>query len=799
MIRTDNQIIEKCGYVWFSKQETEWIPYQGPDGGEGWQRVGDDEVRYQQNPPGETAEGVEENYWTDKYGADALSEFLDERLDEEEMREIGNRVEEAAESMNSDMDTEAGYIWGRLQHREEKFNQKLDDAPEGAISDLVDSIFGRREEEFSRREEMDELESLIEENGDMGTRDKLNISEAVREVQEDTDLTEEELRQDLLGMVEDADMPAEYVLDNAGLNAWKDSKRAEWRSENLNGEDAIELPEGFDESDVTTSDIYDAISATSVAPFQLPLNDYDPIPAVAQAMEDQFGDDPNKMYDEIEAFNNSLSGVLKPFSNTDIQAPDYLNPQNAEEVGKLEEYTDKTGRSASSMFVAKGVPDENGEERDLYITNTNRNREDAYAQDDADAARQILGSYGFQAAGFDSPDSYHEYGEFWVVEGADGDTADEFHVENDLDNPIEQFAELGATAAVIGAWDIHEGNVFINDGEFVPVDMDLAGAELHHNADYKRNRYRADLNSMMGLFSRMERLFERMNGGDSIEFDEIEEATKRRVAEMGENGTAQEIADEATSSITDRRLTSNLKANVRAMEENDYFEDYPTDDEPLDGFEEITDFSEGQVVEVTEQDRNPRSQEFEITETYDDHLEVTAVDDGAILGEGEKWNVSDPSEITEVFDDGDSENWEVREPDGYDEFSDFDPGQEIQVNTVDGTRNARVIGGGGDWLKVQSMNGEESWPVSDVSDITGILEPASDEESEDEPVFYEDFNDFDIAQEVEIMDDGKTYSGEVIGRRSHFIDVKDSSGNFHRVEDMNNVAGGRSEQDGDNQ
>lgn len=43
--------------------EDKWIPYEGPQGGEGWQHVGSGEVRYQQDPPGEVAEGYEEDYW----------------------------------------------------------------------------------------------------------------------------------------------------------------------------------------------------------------------------------------------------------------------------------------------------------------------------------------------------------------------------------------------------------------------------------------------------------------------------------------------------------------------------------------------------------------------------------------------------------------------------------------------------------------------------------------------------------------------------------------------------------------
>lgn len=44
-----------------------WIPYEGPRGGEGWQNTEDpEEVVYQEDPPGEVADGYEEDHW-DQY------------------------------------------------------------------------------------------------------------------------------------------------------------------------------------------------------------------------------------------------------------------------------------------------------------------------------------------------------------------------------------------------------------------------------------------------------------------------------------------------------------------------------------------------------------------------------------------------------------------------------------------------------------------------------------------------------------------------------------------------------------
>lgn len=49
-----------------STEPAEWVPYLGPDGGEGWERQGDDTVRYQQKPPGKTPEHISEDYWLDE-------------------------------------------------------------------------------------------------------------------------------------------------------------------------------------------------------------------------------------------------------------------------------------------------------------------------------------------------------------------------------------------------------------------------------------------------------------------------------------------------------------------------------------------------------------------------------------------------------------------------------------------------------------------------------------------------------------------------------------------------------------
>lgn len=53
----------------------EWVPYKGPDGGEGWQRTSDGEVRYQKNPPGEVADGHDADHWGEGSERPEMSDF----------------------------------------------------------------------------------------------------------------------------------------------------------------------------------------------------------------------------------------------------------------------------------------------------------------------------------------------------------------------------------------------------------------------------------------------------------------------------------------------------------------------------------------------------------------------------------------------------------------------------------------------------------------------------------------------------------------------------------------------------
>lgn len=72
--------LQEVGRMQLSKQDSgTWVPYLGPDGGEGWQNTDTGEVVYQDEPPG--ADILEEDI------EDMAEEFLLEEVDEEELRE----------------------------------------------------------------------------------------------------------------------------------------------------------------------------------------------------------------------------------------------------------------------------------------------------------------------------------------------------------------------------------------------------------------------------------------------------------------------------------------------------------------------------------------------------------------------------------------------------------------------------------------------------------------------------------------------------------------------------------------
>jgi len=87
--------------------EREWVPYEGPRGGTGWQREDDpEEVRYVEEPPGEVAEGYEQ--------AETLEDLDQEQFVDEVRKEYGRYEAKLANSLTEDTvlkrSYDAGYV-----------------------------------------------------------------------------------------------------------------------------------------------------------------------------------------------------------------------------------------------------------------------------------------------------------------------------------------------------------------------------------------------------------------------------------------------------------------------------------------------------------------------------------------------------------------------------------------------------------------------------------------------------------------------------------------------------------------
>lgn len=83
-------------------KEKQWVPYEGPQGGQGWQREDDpDDVRYTNEPPGEIAEGYEE--MAEGWGDDSpeLSEYSIYG-DSDNYRELESEIETILETGDFD-------------------------------------------------------------------------------------------------------------------------------------------------------------------------------------------------------------------------------------------------------------------------------------------------------------------------------------------------------------------------------------------------------------------------------------------------------------------------------------------------------------------------------------------------------------------------------------------------------------------------------------------------------------------------------------------------------------------------
>jgi len=299
--------------------------------------------------------------------------------------------------------------------------------------------------------------------------------------------------------------------------------------------------------------------------------------ALAEWLADQGAAAPPEYADE---------GPFSGFDGSD-RVPETMDPRNAEETNRLSDVVpeDESGRSVDSMYVAEGVPDGEGGERRLFVTNTNPDRGEA--QDDREGQNAVAGSAGFNASpAIEAPEYAHEPGEFWVAEEADGEPASRKDWTSLGDTPEDakwEVVELSASAMVLGAWDMHADNVFVtSDGELSPVDLDLAGADLANG--WYTNIDNPMSGGQQNAWERFRGLWESLGLDETNqEWDGAVETIADRVRQLVDDGDAAEMISAAQGATDDPELSMSMDENKFAMNRGEYITD-----EDIEAAKEVT-------------------------------------------------------------------------------------------------------------------------------------------------------------------------------------------------------------------
>jgi len=428
-----------------SELDKAWIPYRGPQGGEGWQNVENpDDTRYQEDPPGEVVEGYEE--WADGWGEYAS--------DDDDTIQGATVVEYPVSGTDDDL---------RIPD-----NFTMDDIKNTARS--IDVSNGR------------ELYSVVSSEFAHGgyDNDKTGWLRATAQALEQHPKFVGQFNETLHETIRNhpnADFEVPFGMDGP-------------KSHNL-------LEDTFGRFSDIVSDLEDAI---------LFDDDRDEGSAREWVMGAQQWIRVNGDREMAQAFDAALNAEAaeNPFTGVEANVPDHMNPALADRVTPISDTGADTGISSESMFIAET---ENGER--AFVTNTSYERAkklDGVDEESKVAAQRAMAGYrAFEVADMDVPQHEHVEDEYWSVEESPGVPAKDWNGDpSQIDR--EQFYKLGAVGMLSGNWDLHGGNVFVtDDAELVPIDLDLSG---HMTVDdYRRNTAWGRLKRLgdkLGLFDRIE-------------------------------------------------------------------------------------------------------------------------------------------------------------------------------------------------------------------------------------------------------------------------------------------------------
>lgn len=558
----------------------EWIPYIGDRGGEGWQTADGQRTVYTDDPPGDKIPPEE-----------ALVDVVG--LGVEEVDAVGEGLQSARESDALSEESAFEAVAQHLARRQSKHGDVLD-ADSEEIKQFAESVVEREvqeAEELAGREAWEDvLYNNMEDEEDARLESQF-ISDQIDDIAQDLNVDFDEVAERVNEKVSEQNLTESMGSDSRlPVDAVHDAVREvgdELEDETVLLEmvdteikDAIEK-DPLDKDAMVDfcrsefgfgSEEWDAVSS---GPGEFDASTLEQFEAAVENMVDA-SDMPKA--DLAQELNDWADNRYFPFRDHGGSIDDALDPANADVVKSFGELGMGGGRSSSSMYVAEGVSDEDGNERRLFITNTNPDRGRAEKADDGE--RCVAGSSGFAAAGIPVPRYANVMGEFWVAEDAGGKKAGDSSVDHtDLDQPVEQFVEMMAVGSVLGATDLHQDNVHADPetGKLIPVDLDLIGAETHHDADsFRDNRYF----DQQDMRNRSKRTFDALDMGEVADYSDVWEAVQKRTKQMQDDGTLNKVAVSATNDSRASHVNDSIRRNLDRFKQDDFWLE---DVDPPDG------------------------------------------------------------------------------------------------------------------------------------------------------------------------------------------------------------------------
>lgn len=171
---------------------------------------------------------------------------------------------------------------------------------------------------------------------------------------------------------------------------------------------------------------------------------------------------------ENDSLDSKVSSTNKsPWSKNN--APPHLNPNNLNNIGTLREWGLPEGQNADCMLVG-----ENKCGKKVFITNTTEHLSGLEAEYKSKTLNAEKSSIFLSELGFSVPEHYY-CNQFLAVEECEGqllETSDTDSISRD------KFLKFASGQILIGNEDARPCNVFIKNGELVPIDLDMSARSM---------------------------------------------------------------------------------------------------------------------------------------------------------------------------------------------------------------------------------------------------------------------------------------------------------------------------------